>query len=255
MRLLDKVAIITGGGYGIGRAIANKFAQNGADTVIVDSREDGGIERTCLEVESHGRKALGIHSDVRDPRAFSVVVDKSLETFGSVDFLINNAGMFLSAPLLEMTEEIWYSVLDVDLKAALFCTQAVARYWVNNNKIGKVIIIGSVHGIRSWSTLTAYSAAKRGLKSLNRIMALELAPYGINVNLVSPGLIATPAVQNLATNEEYVTQFTREIPLGRMGEPSEIANAVLFLASDDSNYMTGSEMVIDGGLLLHPFSI
>lgn len=255
MRFLDKVAIITGGGYGIGRAIANKFAQDGADIVIVDIREDGSTEKTSLEVESYGRKALAIHSDVRDPRAFSAVVDKSLETFGRVDYLINNAGIFLRAPLLDMTEEIWYGVLDVDLKAALFCTQAVARHWVNNNKNGKVVIIGSVHGTRSWPTLTAYSVAKRGLKSLTRVMALELAPHGINVNLVSPGLISTPVTQNWATDEEFVSRMKSEIPLGRMGEPSEVANAVLFLASDESNYITGAEIVIDGGLLLHPFSI
>lgn len=250
-----KIALITGAGYGIGRSIAKKLAQNGADIVIADIREDGGMELVVDEVESYGRKALAVQTDVRDPESFSHAVEKTLENFGRIDLFVNNAGFFASAPLLEMTEEIWYSILDVDLKAALFCTKTLANYWVTEKINGKVVIIGSVHGTRSWQSLTAYAAAKTGLKGLVKILALELSPYKINVNLVSPGLISTPITNEWSKEEEFQSRIKKEIPWGRMGEPYEVANVVHFLLSEESNYVTGTEIVVDGGLLLYSFSI
>lgn len=206
-------------------------------------------------IEALGRRAMVCKADVSDVPAFADVVDRVISTFGRIDCLVNNAGVFLRAPLLEMTEDIWYRTLDVNLKAALFCTQAVARYWVGASRRGKVINIGSVHVTRSWSTLTAYAASRSGLRGLTHVMALELAPYNINVNMVSPGLIATTLPRKWAKDPDFGERIEREIALKRMGEPEEVASLVLFLASDEGNYITGSEIVIDGGLLLYSFSI
>jgi NAD(P)-dependent dehydrogenase (short-subunit alcohol dehydrogenase family) len=168
---------------------------------------------------------------------------------------VNNAGIYESTPFLDMAEALWDRVLDVNLKSIYLCTQAVARYWQEAGRGGKVINIGSVHGIRSWQGLAAYAAAKTGMISLTRTTALELAPYNINVNLVSPGAIAVGGNLERTSDAEFAARVNREIPLGRMGEGEEVANLVLFLASEESDYITGADMVIDGGLLLHPFSV
>ncbi len=206
-------------------------------------------------IQSIGRRALVCKADVSDGAAVAQVVDQAVDTLGQIDCLVNNAGIYMSAPLLDTTEELWDRVLDVDLKSVYLCTQAVARHWQKAGRGGKVINIGSVHGIRSWQGLAAYAAAKTGMISLTRTMALELAPCNINVNLVSPGAIAVGSNLERTSDAEFMAQVKKEIPLGRMGEGEEVANLVLFLASDESDYITGTDMVIDGGLLLYPFSV
>lgn len=255
MKLENQVAIISGAGSGIGRATALRFASEGADIVIVYSRNDANAQESAQMIEALGRKAMVCKADVSDVPAFAAVVDRVMSEFGRVDCLVNNAGVFLPAPLLEITEETWDRTLDVNLKAALFCTQAVARYWVDAGRGGKVINIGSVHATKSWPTLTAYAASRSGLKGLTQVMALELAPYGINVTMVSPGLIATAKPLEWVKDPDFRERMDREIALSRMGEPEEVANLVLFLASDEGNYITGAEILIDGGLVLYPFTI
>ena len=255
MKLKDQVAIVTGAGSGIGRAIALRFAKEGADIVIVYSRNDANAQESAAMIQSIGRRALVCKADVSDGPALPRVVDQVVETFGRLDCLVNNAGIYESVPFLDMPERLWDRVLDVNLKSIYLFTQAVARYWQEVGRGGKVINIGSVHGVRSWQGLAAYAAAKTGMISLTRTTALELAPYNINVNLVSPGAIAVGGNQDLISDAEFTARVRREIPLGRMGEGEEVANLVLFLASDESDYITGADMVIDGGLLLHPFSV
>jgi glucose 1-dehydrogenase len=254
-KLENQVAIVTGAGSGIGRAIALRFAKEGSDIVIVYSRNDANARESAAMIQSLGRRALVCKTDVSDGPAVAQMVDQAIGAFGRIDCLVNNAGIYMSAPLLDTTEELWDRVLDVDLKSVYLCTQAVARYWQKVGWGGKVINIGSVHGTRSWQGLAAYAAAKMGLISLTRTMALELAPYHTNVNLVSPGAILTGGNESLTSDVEFMARVKKEIPLGRMGEGEEVANLVLFLASDESNYITGTEIVIDGGLLLHPFSV
>lgn len=255
MKLEKQVAIVTGAGSGIGRAIAMRFAKEGADIAIVYSRNDANAEESARMIETLGRQALVYKADVSDGQAIAGMVDWVIETMGRIDCLVNNAGIYESVPLLEMTEEVWDRVLAIDLKSAYLCTQAVARYWQQAGRGGKVVNIGSVHGTRTWQGLSAYAAAKTGLISLTRTMALELAPFGINVNLVSPGAIAVGGNLAQISNAEFMERVRREIPLGRMGEGGQVASLVLFLASDESDYITGTEIVIDGGLLLHPFTV
>jgi NAD(P)-dependent dehydrogenase (short-subunit alcohol dehydrogenase family) len=255
LKLENQVAIVTGAGSGIGRAIALRFAEEGADIVIVYSRNDANAQESARMIEALGRRALVCKADVSDGPAVTEVTDQAINTLGRIDCLVNNAGIYMSASLFDTTEELWDRVLDVDLKSVYLCTQAVARYWRKAERGGKVINIGSVHGIRSWRGLAAYAAAKTGMISLTRTMALELAPYDTNVNLVSAGAIAVGGNLERTSDAEFMARVKREIPLARMGEGQEVANLVLFLASDESDYITGADMVIDGGLVLHPFSV
>jgi glucose 1-dehydrogenase len=255
MRLENQVAIISGAGSGIGKATALRFAREGADIVIVYHRNDENAQKSARMIEELGRKVLVCKADVGNVPAFREVVDKTFETFNRVDILVNNAGVFIPTPLLEMTEEVWYETLDTNLKAALFCTQAVARYWVEEGRGGKVINIGSVHATRSWPNNTAYASSRAGLRGLTMLMAQELAPYKINVNMVSPGLIATRIPREWWEKPEFRERAQNEIALKRMGEPEEVAGLVFFLACNDGDYVTGSEYIMDGGLLLYSYSI
>lgn len=255
MKLENQVAIITGAGSGIGRAIALRFAREGADIVIVYSRNDANAKESANLIEALGNKALVCKADASNPLAMAGVVEKCLQVFGRIDCLVNNAGTWLVAPIFDMTEEMWNNAINVDLKATFICSQAVARYWRTTSRGGRIINIGSVHGTRSWQGLTGYASAKSGLIGLTRVLALELAPYQVNVNLVSPGAIAVGANQEKNLDSDYARLVKQEVPLGRMGTGEEVANLVLFLAGDESNYITGADIVIDGGLLLHPFYV
>lgn len=258
MDLNGKVAIVTGAGSGIGRAIALKLAEHGADITIVYGHNDANAEESLGMVEELGRKALAIKADVVDPFAVATMADEVIEKWGRIDILVNNAGIFKESPLLEMSEEDWDDVLDVNLKGPFLCTQAVGKHMVEAGAGGKVINIGSIDGTGIAPGIVNYAVSKMGLIQLTRCAALELAPFGINVNIVSPGSIATGmalAEEGTAELEEYSELIRQEVPLKRMGEGEEIADMVLFLASDKSDYITGSEFVVDGGVLLRPYSI
>lgn len=258
MDLKGKVAVVTGAGSGIGRAIALKLAEHGADIAIVYGHNDKNAQNTAEMVEGLGRKALVIQANVVDQQAVAEMVDEVVEKWGHIDILVNNAGIFKESPLLEMSEEDWDDVLDVNLKGPFFCTQAVGKQMVEAGNGGKVINIGSIDGTGIAPGIANYAVSKMGLIQLTRCAALELAPHGINVNIVSPGSIATGmalAEEGTTEFEEYIELIRQEVPLKRMGEGEEIADMVLFLASDKSDYITGSEFVIDGGVLLRPYSI
>jgi 3-oxoacyl-[acyl-carrier protein] reductase len=255
MKLENKVAIITGAGSGIGRAIALRFAKEGADIAIVYSRNDANAQESAALVETIGRKAIINKIDISKNQACVEMVEYVANTLGKIDILVNNAGVYNSAPLLELPEDAWDQVLGVDLKGTFNCTQAVTRHMVKSGQSGKVINIGSIHGHRAWKGACNYATAKAGLINLTRAMALELADYGILVNLVSPGAIAAGPNATRLVDRDFMSRVEKEVPLKRMGEADEVANLVLFLASDESNYITGADIVIDGGLLLHPFTV
>ena len=255
MKLKNQVAIITGAGSGIGRAIALLFANEGADIVIVYSRNDANAQESARMIADLGRKALVCKADASIPEAIENVVNQTTQNFGKIDCLVNNAGTWLVSSVFDMPEGTWDRSIEVDLKATFVCSQAVSRYWRTADRGGKIINIGSVHGTRSWQGLAAYASAKTGLIGLTRVLALELAPYNVNVNLVSPGAIAEGGNKEKLSDADHMALVKQEIPLGRMGEGEEVAKLVLFLSSEDSNYITGADITIDGGLLLHPFHV
>lgn len=258
MELNGKIAIVTGAGSGIGRAIALKLAEHGADIVIVYGHNDANAAESAKLVEGLGRKALVIKTDVVDSKAVGSMANAVIKEWGHIDILVNNAGIFRESLLLEMSEEDWDDVLDVNLKGPFLCTQAVGKRMVEAGTGGKVINIGSIDGTGIAPGITNYAVSKMGLIQLTRCAALELAPHRINVNIVSPGAISTGmalADEGTPEFEEYVARIRQEVPLKRMGEGEEIADMVLFLASDKADYITGSEFVVDGGVLLRPYSI
>jgi NAD(P)-dependent dehydrogenase (short-subunit alcohol dehydrogenase family) len=255
MELLDRVAIVTGGGSGIGRGIALKFAREGADIVIVYSRNDLNAQETARMVEEFGRTPKVLKADISNKQHVVGAVEKTLEEFGHIDILVNNAAVALGGSLLDLEEHEWDRTQDVNLKGAFLFSQAVAREMVRAQIKGKVVNIGSVHGQRAWKGDCCYSVAKAGLIQLTRSMALDLAQYGICVNLVSPGAIAAGPNEAKTPDRDFMARIAKEVPLGRMGEAEEVADLVLFLASQRSNYVTGAEFVVDGGLLLHPFTV
>ena len=243
MRLKDKRAIVTGAGQGIGRSIALKMAQEGADVVIAEMNPDTG-NQTNKEVEALGRKALSFPVDVADQEQVRGMVEEVLKIWGKIDILVNNAGFDRGATLLKVKEEDWDAVLGVHLKGTFNCIQAVAPHMVENG-YGKIVNISSVWGKSGAISEISYSAAKAGIIGLTKSVARELGRYQINVNVVLPGLILTPTVCKMA--EKYLNMIIEITPLRRAGKSEEVANVVAFLASDEASFMTGAAVEVSGG--------
>jgi 3-oxoacyl-[acyl-carrier protein] reductase len=246
MKLKDKVAIVTGSGQGIGREIALTFAKEGAKVVVSDITEK--IHEVVKEIEALGSQALAVKCDVSKLSDAEKMVKETIKKFGRIDILVNNAGIFPFKPFTEMSEADWDKVLNVNLKGTFNCTKAVIPYMIKQ-KYGKIINISSIAGtVVGFQQLTHYCASKAGIVGFTKALALELAPYGINVNAIAPGPIETPGTQ--ALGKEIYEQIKKAIPIGRWGKPSEIANVALFLASEDSSLITGQCIVADGGYSL-----
>ena len=243
MRLRDKKAIVTGAGQGIGRSIATKFAQEGADVAIVEMNPATGIE-TQREIEKIGRMALSLTVDVANLNQVQDMVKQVLRAWGKIDILVNNAGFDRAATLLKVKEEDWDAVLGVHLKGTFNCIQAVADHMIEN-RYGKIVNMSSVYGKSGAIAEISYSSAKAGLIGLTKSVARELAKYQINVNAVLPGLILTPTIAKMP--EKYQKLFIENTPLRRLGRPEEVANVVAFLASDEASYMTGAAVEVSGG--------
>jgi NAD(P)-dependent dehydrogenase (short-subunit alcohol dehydrogenase family) len=245
-KLKGKIAIVTGAGQGIGKAISLELAKEGAKVVVSDINPKG-IDDTVKEIKKSGAQAIGIRTDVAITEEVEKMVKETVEKFKTVDILVNNAGIFPFAPLLEMTDEQWNRVLDVNLKGCFNCTRAVAPIMVKKKR-GKIVNIASIAAIVGFPNLVHYCASKGGVLGLTRAVALELAPH-INVNAIAPGYIRTPGTEATTKyiDEETAKRFIENSPLKRMGEPEDIAKAVVFLVSDDSDYITGETLVIDGG--------
>jgi 3-oxoacyl-[acyl-carrier protein] reductase len=243
MRLRDKKAIVTGAGQGIGRSIATKFAQEGADVAIVEMNPATGIE-TQREIEKLGRMALSLTVDVANPNQVQGMVKQVLSAWGKIDILVNNAGFDRGATLLKVKEEDWDAVLGVHLKGTLNCIQAVADHMMEN-RYGKIVNMSSIWGKTGAISEISYSSAKAGLIGLTKSVARELGKYQINVNVVLPGLILTPTIAKMP--EKYQNMVIENTPLKRLGRPEEVANVVAFLASDEASYMTGAMVEVSGG--------
>lgn len=241
--LRDKVVIVTGAGQGIGREIALSFAKNGAKTVLIDISET--IFEVLKEIESIGAQGIAIKCDVSNSSETEKAVNKAIEKFGKIDILVNNAGIYPFKQFKDMSEEEWDRVLNVNLKGVFNFTRAALPKMIEQRR-GKIINIASIAGaIVGFSNLAHYSASKAGIVGFTRALALEVAQYGINVNAISPGPILTPGTRGM--REENFEQIRRSIPLGRWGRPEDVANLALFLASEKSDFITGQNIVIDGG--------
>ncbi len=243
MILKDKAAIVTGAGQGIGRGIALKLAEKGADVVVCDINMDTAA-RTAKEVEALERKALALKTDVSKRREVDEMAAVALEEFGKIDILINNAGIARSAMLLKLTDEAWDQVLAVNLKGIFYTTQVVAAHMIEVG-YGKIVNISSIYGRTGTMGDSNYAASKAGILGFTKSTARELARYNINVNAILPGVIDTPLLQGIP--DHYLQPMIKEIPLRRVGTPEDIGNVAVFLASDEASYITGAAIEVTGG--------
>ncbi len=244
MRLEGKVALVTGSARGIGKAIALRLAQEGADLIITDINMEAS-EATAKEIEGMGRKAIAVKCDVSKRDEVNELVAKSLEKFGQIDVLVNNAGITRDGLFMRMKEEQWDLVMDVNLKSVFNVTQEVFTKSMMKKKSGSIINISSLVGIVGNMGQANYCAAKAGVIGFTKALAKEVSNRGVRVNAVAPGFINTE--MTAAIPEKMQEEMMKSIPMGRGGEPKEIADAVLYLASDESSYVAGQVLSINGG--------
>lgn len=248
-RLAGKVAIVTGSGSGIGQAIAERLAQEGAN-LVVDFRDHvGQAEETVAKIEAAGGKSIMVKADVADPADRANLVNQAWLQLGSCDILVNNAGIERRAAFVDVTVEDYDAVLNVNLKGAFFLAQAFVRRLADAKKPGRIINISSVHEDMVFPNFSTYCLSKGGMRMMMRNLAVELGPLGITVNNIAPGAIVTPINTTLLADKPKLDALLQNIPLGRMGKPEEVAGVAAFLASDDGAYVTGSTYFIDGGLI------
>lgn len=246
-RLSGRSAIVTGGTRGIGRAVARALAAHGGSVLIVGLNEENGA-RTCAEIEAAGGRACFLRADVKDRRSMNEMAAYAADRFGSVDILCSNAGIFPSTLIEEMTEQEWDDVLAVNLKGTYFAVQSCLPY-MQRQRRGRIVLTSSITGpVTGFPGWAHYGATKAGMLGFMRSAALELAKYGITVNAVLPGNIRTEGLSNLG--EDYVRRMEQSIPLGKLGDPEDVAYAALFLASDEAKYITGQTLIVDGGQIL-----
>ncbi|MCX7921817.1 MAG: 3-oxoacyl-[acyl-carrier-protein] reductase [Clostridia bacterium] len=247
MQLKGKTAVITGSGRGLGKAIALKLAQMGANIVLNDIAVSDAVDETAEEFRAAGYNVAVTKGDVRNIEDVEAMINKAVETFGSIDILVNNAGITKDTLMIKMSEKDWDDVLDINLKGAFFCTKVAARIMMKQRS-GKIVNIASVAGVMGNPGQANYSASKAGLIGLTKSTAKELSSRGITCNAVAPGLIQSKMTEVLP--EKVRENYLNNIPLGRFGTPEDVANVIGFLASEDSNYVTGQVIHIDGGLVM-----
>ncbi len=246
MRLKDKGALITGAARGIGQAIAMTFAKEGADIVVADVNLETA-QKTASEIEGLGRKALALEMDVTSYEKVEEGINKILDKMGKVDILVNNAGITKDNLLLRMSQAEWDAVINVNLKGTFNCIKAVSRPMVKQRS-GRIISIASIIGLIGNPGQANYAASKAGIIALTKTVAKELASRNINANAVAPGFIQTEMTAKLP--EDIKKKMLEAIPLAKLGTPQDVANLCLFLASDESSYITGQTITIDGGMVM-----
>ncbi|QLE39326.1 glucose 1-dehydrogenase [Nostoc sp. C052] len=254
MKLKDKIALVTGSSQGIGQAIAIRLAQEGASIVINYRSHPEGAEETLSKIKSAGGQChivdgFTIQGDTGKVADVQRMIADSISHFGKLDILVNNAGIEKNADFWDVTEADYDAVMNVNLKGIFFATQAFVQHLLETKQPGKIINISSVHEELPFPHFAAYCASKGGLKMLTRNLAVELAPHGININNVAPGAIETPINTKLLNDPQKLGALLKNIPLGRLGQPGDVASIVAFLASSESDYVTGTTFFVDGGLL------
>ncbi|PTD94078.1 3-ketoacyl-ACP reductase [archaeon SCG-AAA382B04] len=249
MRLKDKVGIVTGGSSGIGREICLKFAEEGAKVVNADVRKEpreGGEPVTEL-IRNNGGDAIYIETDVTKKESVKQLVNRAIEEFGKIDILVNNAGVYYPKPLHESSEDDWDKIIDVNLKGTYNCNKQMIKHMLDKDIEGKIVNIASIASIVGWENSPAYCASKGGVLALTRELALDYAKKGININAISPGVIKTQMTKAFREDEEMHNYMKQSTPYKRLGEPKDIAHAALYLASEESNFVNGANLVVDGG--------
>ncbi len=258
MELNGQIAIVTGGGRGIGRAIALALAREGADIIIAEL-DQAGAKRTAEEVGALGRRSLATATDVTSPADLRAMVDRAKAEFGRIDILINNAGIYRAAATLDVTEDHWDAIMNINAKAVFFATQAVLPTMMAQ-KSGAIVSLASMAGKIGSKTNLPYNASKAAVVSMTKSLALAHAGDGIRVNCVCPGFVETDMWTAVSrdqgkllgmTPEEFTRQRAASVPLGRMEKPEDVAHVVAFLAGPRSGYMTGQALSVDGGLVMH----
>lgn len=249
MKLQNKVALVTGSSQGIGLGIARRLAEEGADVVLNSRHDDDQAQDAVAQLRALGRRACFIAADVGSVADCRRLVAQAIEQMGCLDILVNNAGIQTHAAFLDAGEGDYDKVLDVNLRGPFFLCQAFARHLRDTRRGGRIINNSSVHEELPFPNFSSYCASKGGLKMLMRNLAIELAPLGITVNNVAPGAIETPINSELMNEPDKLGKLLDNIPAGRLGQPRDVAGAVAFLASDDAGYVTGTTLVVDGGLL------
>lgn len=245
-RLAGRAAIVTGGTQGIGQGIAERLASLGANVVIA-ARGASSAPPEPATPDAGDPGVVFEPADVRRAPDVERLVDVCRKRFGRLDVFVANAGIDIGSSLLELDEQTWDEVIEVNLKGAFLCTQAAARAMVQAGTPGRIVLIASTNAFWAESNLAPYNASKAGLVALARTAALELAPFSITVNAVGPGMIRTPMTRPLLDDPDSATEYLKNIPLGRYGVPADVAGAVAFLASDDAAWITGHHLVVDGG--------
>jgi len=249
MKLQDKIAWVTGADSGIGQAVAVTFAREGADVLVHYHSDEEGARATASQVRAAGRRAEILQADFGTPVHTQAFFEQAFKKIGGLDILVNNAGAGASRQnSLEIPPDEFSWMINVNLVSPWLLCQAAARHMLSAGR-GAIINITSVHEEISLPGSASYDAAKAGLRSVTRTLALELAPRGIRINNVAPGMIATPMTEDRLEDPEQARKSAAQIPLRRPGKPQEVANVVLFLASDDASYVTGSSYFVDGGLM------
>ena len=246
MRLKDKIAIITGGGSGIGLATARAFCQEGAKVILFGRRKEK-IQKAADELDG---SAIAVQGDMTNNGDLDQLINETLHNFKGIDILVNNAGLFNGAPLHEISDSQWDEMMDINIRSVFQLTKRVLPVMMAQ-KNGSIIHISSILGIIAVPQVAAYNVSKGALNQFNRSIAVEYGSYGIRSNSICPGLIETDMTADLMKDENLMKEWSKEYPIGRFGKPEDVANACLYLASDESSFVTGTVLPVDGGFTAH----
>ena len=249
MHLSNRKALVTGGGRGIGRSISLRLAREGCSVVINYVKNRQKAEETAKEIKKSGHPVHVVRADVAKTGDAKRLIENAYEKLGGLDLLVNNAAVSFFQAWDEISEETWDRTIDTNLKGAFFCSKYAAEKMIASGNGGSIVNISSTNGRVAEADVLHYNASKGGLEMLTKSLAIELAPYGIRVNAVSPGLIETEHAMAFLKDPAFREHYFHHIPLGRFGSPDECTGAVVFFASEDSSYITGQSLVIDGGLI------
>ena len=246
-RLAGKTVLITGAERGIGRAIALGTAEAGATVAVNFFKDAAGAEGVAESIRSYGQEAIAVQADTRDREQVLRMVQETEANLGHIDILVNNAGVSATTPFLAISEDEWDRIIDTNLKGYFLVAQAAASVMVRRGKGGRIVNISSARQEQAWSGNSHYCASKAGIHMLTRVMALELGPHGITANCVSPGTILTDINRRKFEDEGFRRRRIERIPVGRLGEPVDVVGAVILLASDESSFINGASIMVDGG--------